>query len=289
MQFVKRPDLTLRTEPSGGDALIEIHGVRGAFLQRRRYIILVHGFNNSEKSANENYEIFRWNIRRVAATMEQDVLTLSWPGDVGNQAFTAVLYHKMVERAVAAAPVLADYLVQSKGPGGTSTEIILIAHSLGCRLVLEAIRHLAQRRNYDKRNTVNIFLMAAAVPVDAVSLEGALREAATLAQIRAVFYSNKDTVLSRAFPLGQTVGREGFMPEAVGLNGNPSAGLWTIRQHMEGFGHGDYWRQRDVVEHVAAALGYAVGRPLPEWQISERPELPSHVAMATNPLSGRIV
>jgi pimeloyl-ACP methyl ester carboxylesterase len=112
-----------------------------------------------------------------------------------------------------------------------------VGHSLGCRVVLECLRHL-------NRKGGRVVLMAAAVPAYMVAQDGALAGALEAADSVLVLYSMSDDVLHYAFPPGQTIAGkgEGFLPTALGRYGPPARMAGHFQGHpIPDADHGDYW------------------------------------------------
>jgi hypothetical protein len=90
--------------------------------------------------------------------------------------------------------------------------------------------------------------------------------------------------------MGETLAREGWMPEAVGHLGRPGS-AWTeshamVRSDGHGYGHGDYWDGAEVPAHVARLLGVALARELPENTVLTR-GLPEAGAVASRQVEDR--
>jgi pimeloyl-ACP methyl ester carboxylesterase len=132
-------------------------------------------------------------------------------------------------------------------------EVAFIAHSLGCRVVLETVERLAAVQNNAVKVTGAVF-MAGAVPVQYLLPFGRLRDAARAIERRYCFYSYLDAVLMLAFPPGQALAGE-LAPFATGFAGWPKR-VWHGHRHT-GFGHGGYWKGAMTVpanEAVASVL-----------------------------------
>ncbi|MEL6479472.1 MAG: alpha/beta hydrolase [Pseudomonadota bacterium] len=263
--------VTLRDRPVGGDL--------SAYVKSRvpgrggRMILLVHGFNTTQEEARAGYVAFDELIGRVAPRLGASLCPVYWPGD---SAMKGGAYPWLVARAAASGARLADWLgeIMAKRPG----EVVIVAHSLGCRLTLEAIArlpdHLARR--------IRIFLMAAAVPVDvfddqaeqSAEMRDALARATGRVLSADALYSPADGVLAFWFRLGQTAapGEIGVLPEAVGLNGRPGRPVWSRIAEMPGYDHGQYWSGHRMVAHLAHRLGAAVTKPRPV-RLAARPRL----------------
>lgn len=234
----------LRNRLEGGDlrpSVLQLPQLDGA--ARRETVVLVHGFNNHYGEAATGYQGFRnQQYRRDAGllppSLENLLADAHWPGDAAWGVADLVdflVYPVAVGTARDAGPILAAHLSQLP-----NLEIVhFIGHSLGCRVVLEAIRSLGVRPQVGK-----VCLMAAAVPVFKVVDRGEFEYAMLRPDRVLVLYSGSDMVLQMAFRLGQTAasGDEGFLPTALGHERPPPAVAGKFEAiDITGAGHGDYW------------------------------------------------
>ena len=119
-------------------------------------------------------------------------------------------------------------------------QIVLVAHSLGNRLSLEMIADLLAQPKRAWGRIEGFVLMAAAVIVGNVDVQGRLYPAARSVLTQNVF-SEADNVLHWAFPPGETAALEGVFPQAVGLFGKPYS-TWTDRFDLQPLDdHGNYF------------------------------------------------
>jgi hypothetical protein len=260
--------LSVRLDPQPwrqvGQAVVDRDGLRGS--GARHILLFVHGFNNSEGDAAKSYgrffAVMRDGLRRSRVAPDA-VAYFHWPGDLTGGA-TAYPYD--VGQAKDSATTLARYLADIPSPGGDPRSLLvsLIGHSLGCRLVLEALAALAPSPR--RPEIVFVGLMAAAVGVRAVDVGRPLRAMDTLPKRLTKFFSTRDWVLLGAFPAGQTAaaarGLDDAHREAVGRNGNPASfgsGQSTTN------GHSDYWPDPVIAEGVVPAIDASVSmiRPTP--------------------------
>ncbi|NES70327.1 MAG: alpha/beta hydrolase, partial [Okeania sp. SIO2D1] len=127
--------------------------------------------------------------------------------------------------------------------------IILIGHSLGCRLLLEALKQTI-KTNFK----LEVFLMAAAVPVSMVQPGQQLNPSISSTEKYRILYSKEDLVLKHTFPMGQMLAGEGF-EQAVGFKGNSNVGIWSNTKDMENYDHSDYWKGEKSVQWILSQLG----------------------------------
>lgn len=223
-----------------------------------RQAILIHGYNSSRDSCADSYDLLLGNLRVVAPRLERSTLTLSWPGHTQ--------YAKAVRRATRdVADQLATFL-ESRSRN-TSTELVLVGHSLGCRLILEALSRLAPsaRQLLDR---TKIVLMAAAVPTRVLGPGRPLRTTVEACARADVFFSLFDEALAPAFPLVQ-IREQGGLTQAVGWLGGP-ADLWSAQHNMTPCSHSGYWGDEDVAYRIASAVGAAEHRPIGRHDLARR-------------------
>jgi hypothetical protein len=223
--------------------------------------IFVHGFNNDEKQAQERWKKTRARVGFLLGASQYltQVAEYYWPGDRGRggKFLKSALYAKDVGMARSCGRDLGRFLAQREGP----LRVAFVGHSLGCRVILEALWEL--RTGSSQVICTTALLMAAAVPEGLCDDEHRFARAigtALLAQREEVLYSRNDCVLHMTFPGGQIAaelaGDDYPGPgsrRAVGRGGGPST-RWstTARTSM---GHGGYWLRAESLQHVAKVIG----------------------------------
>lgn len=250
-----------------------------------RMIVLIHGYNNDRVQAQESYDAvlrmlpdadreaaweFYWPgfIEPITGAMSDTPLSLAPHRDnretESNQLISALSYHLQVHKSKEVGRALGGFL-----DGLRPDTVIFVAHSLGCRVTLEAIRFLVSDEATRRTALAGACLMAAAVPtymIDSSSAgaAGTLRKAATAISRSFVLHSTNDNVLRTAFRIGQTWAGEGFMPEAVGFSGGPET-PWSGRGET-GLGHSGYWTHPSTAPAALRAIGHASPGSLRELQ-----------------------
>jgi pimeloyl-ACP methyl ester carboxylesterase len=232
-------------------------------------LLLVHGFANSPKKAHASYEKF---IARLSAEDESfpgtwgAVCEFHWPGDYsGHPVLSALSYSARVPVAIGSGQRLAQFLHEDE----LLTEkknLYIVAHSLGCRVALEALNEIGRFKEYKGPVVRAVALLAAAVPVEyCLPDTGEYKRMSSMDQH--VFFSRHDMVLFGPFGPGQFFfGERGH---AVGRNGGPGE-RWQGTTDTK-LGHGDYWEDR---HKVAPGVGQILSggpvkppeRHLPETQ-----------------------
>lgn len=241
---------SLRWDGSGEPPAVQVD--ESAFLQpRRRLILLVHGYNVSHNRARRAFKRFETEVRWRSVTLADDIGWLLWYSDWGIPLVSFASYPFKAKSACSVGRKVATFLRNRKGADGNPPEIVLVAHSLGCRVTLEALNEL-HRSGGDH---VSVLLMAAAVSVDDLVPGGRLRDAALYAKRRAVLHSTSDFVLRVPFRIG-----EFSLGAAVGTQGMPSD-LWLDSDAMQGFGHSSYWSSQSTAAWFVAWMRRSVPRP----------------------------
>jgi hypothetical protein len=222
---------------------------------RRECLVLVHGFNNSDSGAAEAYLAFRKSETEIFGPADPAVFDARfgdafWPGDADWSFFDRLdflVYPGAVHTSVKAAPELAALLWRMPN----LERVDFIAHSLGCRVVLETLLLLRQRT---LPMIGRVVLMAAAVPAEMLEYRGRfynlLMELWAEGMPVLVLHSKKDKVLHFAFPPGQSLagGREAS-DRALGRVGPtplmPGKEQTLTGIPIDGADHSDYWGNGD--------------------------------------------
>jgi len=240
-------------------------------------LLFCHGYANSVPTARDSYRKFQANFLSLfpeGKGILDDVFEFFWPGDERLHFFSEASYPLQISHARESGKLLANYLANLPASVDGPTEIFLIAHSLGNRVILELLREIlgiiaggAIRNNL---KFAGIFMMAAAVPVSMVDRGGDLHGPSVTPARRCVLYSPSDFVLWLAFPVGETVGLDGLRPRAVGRFGDPW-GQWTQQQKMTGYGHSDYWPRATTSLPFGRFMGFSVPNLIQKNQIVSNP------------------
>ncbi|MBN2565260.1 MAG: alpha/beta fold hydrolase [Candidatus Eisenbacteria bacterium] len=267
-------DLSVRERPSGGEVAA---GVRenppGWTLLYGRVVIFVHGYNNSLRAACKSYA----KLRRLMPSRFPRVGHFFWPGDLSNGLLSKLSFPAQIAGAREAGEKLAEFLQGVERLRRTPLEIVLVGHSLGCRVILEMLRDVVDPGRAPWPRVPVVCLMAAAVPTGHVRPDGRLEDAIGIGKERLVLFSPDDGVLRWTFPIGQffaegRAGADGLLPEAVGRHGNPKS-YPTQSYEMSGNGHGDYWSDDRVIDCLAPLVGVATPRRIDARRIVGR-EMP---------------
>ena len=235
-----------------------------------RLVILIHGYQTSEEQAEGSYQGFAEKLR--AATRDGggslgSIWEFHWPGDHPVKPISVATFEAKIANARISGDLLArDWLSDRRGQ-----RVVLVAHSLGCRVALEAVQSILDPRgSFDGARVEAVFLLAAAVPVP-LCVPSETFSTSTAGTLEHVFYSRNDRVLQLAFSAGEYLAGEGG--PAVGRHGEPLARWHGL--HDTGLGHGKYWSSKEVARRVAEVLllnqrREPASRPLAKWAPFER-------------------
>jgi pimeloyl-ACP methyl ester carboxylesterase len=263
--------LCMRVKPEGGDVRIPCDAQWQGFSQfiQTDLLVLVHGFNNNRTETGKAYSAFR--RRQEASIASDDQVHLEamlgdafwpgdadWPGPVDRVDF--MVYPEAIKKCIQTAAALGDYLLQRTDV----RNLFFVGHSLGCRVILEAIKYMIGKSG--EKTVQKVCLMAAAVPTYMVCKGGDLYEALLTQEHVRILYSPDDPVLAVAAPLGETLGGDHVLPSAVGRYGDvPMTPGKIDRELVLGAGHSDYWGVKtddasDIsTERLSQFLGIGVG------------------------------
>jgi hypothetical protein len=273
--------LSLRSQPErGGPVRATVEDKDGIEKDSawQHLLVLVHGFNNPESEAEGKYDryvdILRPGLEKSRVAPDA-IAKFHWPGNAAVGPFPIfdfAGYPIDVERALQSVGPLAVFLTRLIATGPPGRLISFVGHSLGCRLIAEAMCRLGAVGGGRPALAV-VSLMAAAVPV-ALAEAGGLLNGAPMAATRVLkAHSRNDWVLLLAFPAGQSLAwvaaieRAAYV-EAVGRNGNPVGFGDSVPRERNG--HGDYWTD----EYAAAVLLVTMDATL--RSLPPPAEIPSH-------------
>ncbi len=176
---------------------VNIRETPGAYLQLQQDIagrdifFFTHGFENNRKQGTLKIEeLDRHLLMRPAPLL----IGILWPGD--GLLHLGVDYIVELGEADSAGRKLGAY-IDAKFGGASS--ISFGSHSLGARVILQAVRNITSRR------VRQYFILAGAIENDA--LAGSFADAARKIDRISVLYSYKDTVLQKLYPAGNFLGR----------------------------------------------------------------------------------
>ncbi len=283
------PEISVRApdRDSGGPVV----DVRGALPPGGSVLLLVHGYANSATAARESWAAFLGGLAaaKIGGWMPQNPTGVQWPGDEPIVVVNQAAYPQKIGVSRDSARRIDAFLrATTGGTAGPPILVSIVAHSLGCRLVAELLQCLSQPPTH--RVIVDrVVLMAAAVPTDRVDRNQPLRPGVEWAGGVEALYSEGDHVLELAFPIGETVGGDGFFPTAVGRHGGPGS-TWLATQQMAHagalYGHSNYWPGGESAAAAAAFLRIPVAGAIPARATARNTPAESH-AIDARQLGGR--
>lgn len=278
-------ELTVRPE-RGSDAL-EFVRWRGSLQEYNwpRLVILVHGFNTSEQDARDSYKKFLTNLglpgdERIGTwahgRISRAFWGFYWPGDHSSRLVSTLnapqIYAERRANARTSGESLAELILRLSD----QQEIILVGHSLGCRVVLEAVRRIAIARKIHGRTggaqVTSVCLMAAAVPTGDCAGDEAPYRARDGEPKELVLFSGHDVVLRPGYGIAEWFYDSQKGP-AVGATGLPEhrwkGGPLDKNPIDTELGHRHYWDSKRSADYVSDFLA---GRPIREAKGRSGPE-----------------
>jgi pimeloyl-ACP methyl ester carboxylesterase len=259
--------VSVRPRTPGEGVADSVRTLRGLVRPRlsRRTVILIHGFQNSENAARESYRKFYTSISGSLAFADPRItahfIGFHWPGDHWHVPTSKLTYPARIGDARQSGDRLADYI----GDLRQSTEsVILIAHSLGNRVALQAIKRIREKVTNDTYTGPHIdavFLFAAAVPVTLCTAPD-IYPTPLPGSSEYVYYSSRDRILGMIFQIGEQA-YSGYWLDAVGRTGAPRNDRWTDAW-MTGYDHGDYWNSGRLAADLVRHMGFAATQVGPE-------------------------
>lgn len=197
--------------------------------------VLIHGYNNEFADAMNHCS----KIIKKSDHLYDTFICYFWPG--GNR---RIEYLDAKNRVVNSLPPRLASLLGEIAHLGRNVDIL--AHSMGCRLTLEA---LTEGRQLSLRN---VFLLAPAVDDEELEYGEDYGEAPLNCSKMFIFYSDDDKVLKMGFPLvdyDTALGRFGAEnPENLPPN--------VYQINADGHGHSDYAGSDFVFGKVSQILGH---------------------------------
>jgi hypothetical protein len=217
--------------------------------------LVVHGYNNDRTAGKASIAGFaQAAVQQRPSLSEQLLVGVLWPGD-------SVLGFLSYPTEEADADGTAAALAATLAAGPLSAVPSFVAHSLGCRVVLQTLDTLARIRP-GRQWVDELILLAAAVDADALARADRYTAAARLPVRLVNVASTADRVLELAFPAGDWLAgifTGGYTRRALGFRGPSSEP--PLPRRIDGFqvgphgvGHGDYLGGGNPKRLRAAAL-----------------------------------
>lgn len=257
-------------------------------------VLLMHGYNNTQDQASAAFNRFV-QLQQNTRTLNANLVGVYWPGANWEG---GLFYMQAIGKVLQVAPALAQDLYQAAQARGY-LKIDIVAHSLGSRLALETVRQLLLIKQTDLSLgglvIGQVAFMAGAVSTAYLEDLAQLRASISGYQSTMSLYSEDDTVLHWAFPLGESFAGEGFFPVALGRKqwfGATflSPAIQQLRNNSAN--HGDYWgadsKNTKAEQFAADSVGdfMSLGPPVPRIA-PQRSTAPAPATLARSTPGGR--
>src|SRR6516165_913330 len=211
----------------------------------KNILFAVHGFNVSMEAGARSLGQLE---PQLGLTANDVFIAVLWPGDYW---LPVVNYPFEGDPSMECGRSLAQFCASSLD---RAQSLSLLSHSLGARLVLEAVKNLRRRARL-------VCLTAAAINQDCLGMEYAA--AAANSDAISILASHEDMVLKYAFPVGDPIADllhedHKLFESALGYDGPPPpapppiASPWQIPDAYA-YGHGDYLPPGDRVQRGQAS------------------------------------
>jgi len=191
--------------------------------------VVVHGFLNAEEDAWEKFDRARLSL--AANNFPGPIIGYSWDSDAGPLGLFVDQWY--IDNSVAVLNNLKfDHFLTDFKTHCPTTELRIVAHSLGAKLVVEAIKKLPENSNWTSHGfkIKSVSLLGAAIPSDMISTSSPFGLAIESSVDRFYnYYSGGDDILGSFFVAAQdaigqhdrALGKYGF--ESPPSNGPPSS------------------------------------------------------------------
>ena len=216
-------DVDLDTDDLGNDLDEQEFSRR---VRGKRILLLIHGYNNEEDDVVRAYSIIEGKVSSLLSRQYDMTLGYTWPG--GDDRFD---YYAAKTRASSVAPRLRRWLRVISRQGQS---IDVMAHSMGCRVGLLALRERTPRVN-------NMFTMAAAVDNESIQVHEKYYPSSKACKSLYVFHSKNDPVLEGAYLMAEwdnALGYSGPEDPAEIVNHSPNVKVVNCKRAIKS--HGGY-------------------------------------------------
>lgn len=264
----------------------------GALTAGTNLLLLIHGYNNTVDAASESYRGWGDIQRHLGGLGGVHVVHVFWPGS--NWESFAV-YMQAIFEARETAKRLAQQLRLAAARFGM-LRVRIVTHSLGSRVTVH-LMHELQQQGAELVQLVGVVFMAAAVPTRLLAPGTDVRAAIdrTATPLRSLFSEN-DSVLRFAFPLGESLAGQGFFPVALGREqwrgASAIAEPRLTQERNPDAGHGDYWsggndrKSRERALHAGRSARAFLGLGTVAREVAER-TTPARTPQAARTVTGR--
>jgi len=192
---------------------------------------MVHGYDNTIAEAEKSYS-------KMAANLPGSVIGFHWPA---NQLY----FYSKFFAARHGSQSFCRLLSQDFGLE-LLKQTVIVAHSMGCRLVLDALTRMFDADGPPLR-PAHLHLMGPAVDNEDISKGEKYFNGTLLPKKTSVYWSRDDDVLKFAYMAADT-------NVALGYTGPDGSVHHTVEDHKTTLGHSDYWGSSWMFREVKRSL-----------------------------------
>lgn len=202
----------------------------------KHVVVLVHGYNNTFNEICDAY-LRVTNQLNTNTVPHDEVIGYVWPG--GNKKLGYLGAKQRARQLSRRISKLLNSLI------GSASSVDIVAHSMGCFLFLESMK------KSNKAKIRNIYLMASAV--NNYGLSDGLHYSNAVSHCKGIyiFKSTDDSVLRRAFPIGEkgdkALGYTGPIPLNTVVDNALTVDCSGKQDPIE---HGSYSRRTEIYEFM---------------------------------------
>lgn len=213
-------------------------------------VIFIHGFNKGEEEASAQaktfFALFRAKLKDSKRVCDA---IYSWPATRNRRTSVSLLnYPRRIPVAMSAGRLLGGYLADNRATILSECQVVLIGHSLGAVVALEAAKRFQERSGH----AIDLLaLTGAAVPSLELAKDGNYEM--NVATQNVDLFCPADVTLRWLFRLGTRAHSAGEISGAVGLEGRPSERfLPNIETDVW---HHKYWKEPVTASTIVQLIG----------------------------------
>lgn len=178
------------------DSVIKDMDLSGKEFKGKNILLLVHGYNSEHKEALSNYHLINAHVSAFSDALHSQfydlVIGYLWPGDAEPLDYYDAKHHvsKLAKKMRSHLEVLSS----------TAAKVDVVAHSMGNRLMLDALDH---NFNRGKKVVQNYFALAPAVDDESIEKKEKYFHSTQNCEKFFVFYSKRDEVLQLCYSIAE--------------------------------------------------------------------------------------
>ncbi len=244
-QFLNVDKISTQTEiewdSKEDDPLIDFNALTG-----KKVLLVVHGYNTDAKSAKASYRLVYDQVVKLQDSDGQDfydtVIGYLWPGYANSMEYFAARKH---------AEALSQRMRHNLSLlSSTAAQVDIMAHSMGNRLILEALDYAFAP--YKKNLVQNFYSFAAAVNDQSIEKKHSFYRSTQNCQDVYVFHSNRDDVLKLFYPIAEHEEALGY--EGIGHLAMLPHNIQFIDCSSVVSGHGEYFAAPSLYDFIKKRL-----------------------------------